>query len=139
MLNLQLNRFQYDMQLGRKKKLNSNIQFPEELDMSQYLPDPGTRAVYHLTGVLMHVGPDANHGHYIAHIQDLETGNWFKFSDECVVPIAGKSLRLGTEDEGVRKGKMPRTSKGNQNSNNAYMLVYMLQVENEKTSQYTFM
>ena len=36
-LNLQLNRFQYDMQFGRKKKLNSCILYPEELDMSKYL------------------------------------------------------------------------------------------------------
>ncbi|MGB1930955.1 MAG: hypothetical protein ACPHO8_16735, partial [Mariniblastus sp.] len=28
---------------------------------------------YHLTGVLMHVGADANHGHYIAHIQEAIT------------------------------------------------------------------
>ena len=38
-LNLQLNRFQYDMQFGRKKKLNSCILYPEELDMSKYLED----------------------------------------------------------------------------------------------------
>ena len=36
-LNLQLNRFQYDMQLGRKKKLNSCIMYPVELDMSKYV------------------------------------------------------------------------------------------------------
>ena len=62
-------RFQYDQALGRKKKLNSNIQFPEELDMSEYLESSQKSVIYCLTGVLMHVGPDANHGHYIAHIQ----------------------------------------------------------------------
>ena len=133
-LNLQLNRFQYDMQLGRKKKLNSNIQFPEELDMSCYL-DTDSPSKYSLTGVLMHVGPDANHGHYIAHIQDMESGLWFKFSDECVVPLQGKNMKLGVVDElmgqQVRKlvklGKGPAGKTGVQNSNNAYMLVYMLQ------------
>jgi len=131
-LNLQLNRFQFDMQLGRKKKLNSNIQFPEELDMSGYLAT-SSQAKYSLTGVLMHVGPDANHGHYIAHIQEMESGNWFKFSDECVAPLQGKSLRLGAEDEmggqGRRPGKLGKimSKAGVQNSNNAYMLVYMLQ------------
>jgi len=131
-LNLQLNRFQFDMQLGRKKKLNSNIQFPEELDMSGYL-DTTNPAKYFLTGVLMHVGPDANHGHYIAHIQEMETGHWFKFSDECVAPLQGKSLRLGAEEDfggqGRRPGKLGKivSKAGVQNSNNAYMLVYMLQ------------
>ena len=41
---------------------------PQELDMSSHLAS-GRPALYSLTGVLMHVGPDANHGHYIAHIQ----------------------------------------------------------------------
>jgi len=131
-LNLQLNRFQFDMQLGRKKKLNSNIQFPEELDMSGYIAT-SSPAKYSLTGVLMHVGPDANHGHYIAHIQEMESGNWFKFSDECVGPLQGKSLRLGVEEEiggqARKQGKLGKivSKAGVLNSNNAYMLVYMLQ------------
>ena len=88
--------------------------------MSEYLEGPSQKpAIYCLTGVLMHVGPDANHGHYIAHIQvcsrdispsfyveiwqELDTGAWFKFSDETVVPLAGK-VKLGVqEDEGVKK------------------------------------
>ena len=132
-MNLQLNRFQFDMQLGRKKKLNSAIQFPEELDMSCYLGPEVKNTKYCLTGVLMHVGPDANHGHYIAHIQDMESGNWFKFSDETVVPLQGKNNKLGLDEENTYLGskkqqpKQPRIPKGAgvQNSNNAYMLVYM--------------
>ena len=68
-LNFQLNRFIFDMKTGRKKKLNSFVQFPEELDMSTYVGAPPGSHVYSLKGVLMHVGADANHGHYIAHIQ----------------------------------------------------------------------
>ena len=92
-LNLQLNRFIYDMQTGRKKKLNSFVQFPEEVDMSQYLKEDTSQpnncndlnnSSYVLTGVLMHVGSDANHGHYVAHIKDATTGHWFKFSDTQV-------------------------------------------------------
>jgi len=122
-LNLQLNRFQYDMQIGRKKKLNSCIMFPDELDMSKYLEDANKESCsYRLTGVLMHVGPDANHGHYIAHIQELETGNWFKFSDEHVESIDRKCV----SDKGNKKPKGVDRGPGMQSSNNAYMLVYML-------------
>ena len=32
----------------------------------------------------MHVGSAANHGHYVAHIKDVSTGHWFKFSDTQV-------------------------------------------------------
>jgi hypothetical protein len=76
----------------------------------------------------MHVGPDANHGHYIAHIQELETGNWFKFSDEYVLPLDKKTrLNVRPGEELVKKSKLSRPAdSGGQNSNNAYMLVYML-------------
>ena len=37
--------------------------------MSTYVGAPPGSHVYALKGVLMHVGADANHGHYIAHIQ----------------------------------------------------------------------
>ena len=77
----------------------------------------------------MHVGPDANHGHYIAHIQELETGNWFKFSDEYVVPLDKKTRLNPPRPPGEDPAKKSRPSQppaGGQNSNNAYMLVYML-------------
>lgn len=76
-LNLQLNRFIFDMQTGRKKKLNSTVQFPEKLDMKNYLEndDQNQNLVYCLTGVLMHVGAEANHGHYLAHIRVRKVSN----------------------------------------------------------------
>ena len=44
----------------------------------------GCPTVYHLSGVLIHVGPEASQGHYIARIKEQETGAWFQFSDETV-------------------------------------------------------
>ncbi|TRY79895.1 hypothetical protein TCAL_10043 [Tigriopus californicus] len=134
-LNLQLNRFIFDMQTGQKKKLNSVVRFPEQLDMSEYLRKPPGSQVYTLTGVLMHVGAEANHGHYIAHIQDACTGQWYKFSDALVGRIWGKNPKLGSESDpfmmngssptnGKRGPKGNNTGKGIQSSNNAYMLVY---------------
>ena len=58
--------------------------------------------------------------------QELGTGAWFKFSDETVAGLAGRTLRLAAEEEQGKKGK-GKAGKGVQNSNNAYMLVYMLQ------------
>ena len=38
--------------------------------MAKYVrQEPSDSNTYHLTGVLMHVGAEASHGHYIAHIQ----------------------------------------------------------------------
>ena len=133
-LNLQLNRFIFDMQTGNKKKLNSQVQFPEELDMSKFLRQPEGSNMYHLTGVLMHVGSDANHGHYLAHIQEAHTADWYKFSDVQVERLSGKNLKLGNENDPMvaaaaaaakkAAAKGPKVLKGYHSSNNAYMLVY---------------
>ena len=53
--------------------------------MASYLrEEPSDENTFHLTGVLMHVGAEASHGHYIAHIQEATTAQWFKFSDAQV-------------------------------------------------------
>ena len=76
----------------------------------------------------MHVGAEASHGHYLAHIQEASSGDWFKFSDNIVEKIAGG--KLGNEndpmngDAGKKTPKAPKIPKGFQASNNAYMLVY---------------
>lgn len=50
---------------GHKKKLNSFIQFPETLDMSEFLGlVPGTK-VYNVSAVLVHMGSSAYSGHYV--------------------------------------------------------------------------
>lgn len=138
-LNLQLMRFIYDRQKGHKKKISSSLQFPDTLDMSQYLNIPGKEKkplLYNLTAVLIHKGPSANSGHYVAHICDQTTGAWYKFNDELVEKVEGKHLKLGSEeedDEGAKKNKQPRLAKGFLESSNAYMLVYTAQSIQEIT------
>ncbi|XP_071805527.1 ubiquitin carboxyl-terminal hydrolase 48-like [Asterias amurensis] len=125
-LNIQLLRFIFDRQTGTKKKLNSFIQFPEVLDMTPYLPKEDLDTIYELTAVLIHRGPTAYSGHYVAHIR--EEGVWHKFNDEEVERIEGRNLKLGSEDDlqdsGVKLGKRPKNIKGFHASKNAYMLVY---------------
>ena len=152
-LNLQLNRFIFDMSTGRKKKLNSFVQFPQVLEMASYLrEEPSDENTYCLTGVLMHVGAEASHGHYIAHIQEPATAQWFKFSDAQVERLhQGRKLGLesdplmtngmgspsngingtrnraslnGSAKKAANGGLYHRNGGGMQGSNNAYMLVY---------------
>ncbi|KAB1996150.1 hypothetical protein ES319_D13G211800v1 [Gossypium barbadense] len=40
--------------------------------------------IYDLSAVLIHKGTAANSGHYIAHIKDENTGQWWEFDDEHV-------------------------------------------------------
>ena len=79
---------------NQKKKLNSFIQFPEVLDMSEYLKCPSQTHVYNLVAVLSHKGPHANSGHYSANICN-SAGEWYQFSDDKVEKINPKRM----EDE----------------------------------------
>ncbi|XP_038078430.1 ubiquitin carboxyl-terminal hydrolase 48-like [Patiria miniata] len=132
-LNIQLLRFVFDRQSGTKKKLNSFIQFPEVLDMTQYLPMNDVETVYDMTAVLIHRGPTAYSGHYVAHVRQEEA--WHKFNDEEVERIEGRNLKLGSEDDlqggGPKQGKRPKHVKGYHASKNAYMLVYKRRTQQE--------
>lgn len=55
--------------------------------------------IYELKAVLIHRGPSANSGHYVAHIFDQVAGDWYKFNDEEVQQIKGKTLKLGLEED----------------------------------------
>ncbi|XP_056293514.1 ubiquitin carboxyl-terminal hydrolase 48 isoform X1 [Pseudoliparis swirei] len=133
-LNLQLMRFVFDRLTGHKKKLNTFISFPEQLDMGPFLE--GTqdqKCVYELSAVLIHRGISAYSGHYIAHVKDARTGDWYKFNDEEIEKMEGKKLQLGTEEDIAETVKSqtrkPKCSKGYHCSRNAYMLVYKIQEE----------
>lgn len=57
------------------------------------------RCVYELSAVLIHRGVSAYSGHYIAHVKDSCTGDWYKFNDEEIEKMEGKKLHLGTEED----------------------------------------
>ncbi|KAG8431340.1 hypothetical protein GDO86_019024, partial [Hymenochirus boettgeri] len=98
-LNLQLMRFVFDRQTGHKKKLNTYIGFSETLDMNPYLEQTDNKYLYELSAVLIHRGVSAYSGHYIAHVKDPQTGEWYKFNDEEIEKMEGKKLQLGIEED----------------------------------------
>uniref|UniRef100_A0A3P8WKN3 Ubiquitin carboxyl-terminal hydrolase 48 n=1 Tax=Cynoglossus semilaevis TaxID=244447 RepID=A0A3P8WKN3_CYNSE len=133
-LNLQLMRFVFDRQTGHKKKLNTFICFPEQLDMGSFVEEKqGQQCVYELSAVLIHRGISAYSGHYIAHVKDACTGDWYKFNDEEIEKMEGKKLQLGIEEDIAEPVKSPtrkpKCNKGYHCSRNAYMLVYKIQEE----------
>ncbi|XP_027135392.1 ubiquitin carboxyl-terminal hydrolase 48 [Larimichthys crocea] len=141
-LNLQLMRFVFDRQTGHKKKLNTFISFPEQLDMGPFLEGKqDQKCVYELSAVLIHRGISAYSGHYIAHVKDARTGDWYKFNDEEIEKMEGKKLQLGIEEDIAETVKSqtrkPKCSKGYHCSRNAYMLVYKVQEEESSDSSRT--
>ncbi|XP_033330850.2 ubiquitin carboxyl-terminal hydrolase 48 isoform X1 [Megalopta genalis] len=121
-LNIQLMRFVFHRDSGQKRKLNSFIQFPEDLDMSEYVRCPVQTHVYNLVAVLSHKGPSAHSGHYIANICN-SNGEWYQFSDDKVEKMQNKRIEDSVNDSTkvVKRGRVP---KGFLSSNTAYMLVY---------------
>uniref|UniRef100_A0A8C0JE22 Ubiquitin carboxyl-terminal hydrolase 48 n=1 Tax=Chelonoidis abingdonii TaxID=106734 RepID=A0A8C0JE22_CHEAB len=124
--NLFLNR-----QTGHKKKLNTYIGFSELLDMEPFMEQKDGVYIYELSAVLIHRGVSAYSGHYIAHVKDPQTGEWYKFNDEDIEKMEGKKLQLGIEEDLAEPSKSqtrkPKCGKGTHCSRNAYMLVYRLQ------------
>uniref|UniRef100_A0A671T9T3 Ubiquitin carboxyl-terminal hydrolase 48 n=1 Tax=Sinocyclocheilus anshuiensis TaxID=1608454 RepID=A0A671T9T3_9TELE len=131
-LNFQLMRFVFDRQSAHKKKLNTFISFPEVLDMGPFLGKE-EKCTYELSAVLIHRGVSAYSGHYIAHVRDAHTNDWYKFNDEEIEKMEGKKLQLGIEEDIAETAKSqtrkPKCSKGYHCSRNAYMLVYKRQME----------
>lgn len=139
-LNLQLLRFVFDKSTWKKKKLSTCVSFPEILDMSPFVNLENVspeEVLYELTAVLIHRGPSASSGHYIAHIKDSTTQLWYRFNDEEIVQMkSGKTLDLDAvtdkdfESDLVPKpSKKPRLKKNSHSSKNAYMLVYTKKTE----------
>ncbi|XP_066546567.1 ubiquitin carboxyl-terminal hydrolase 48 isoform X3 [Amia ocellicauda] len=138
-LNLQLMRFVFDRQTGHKKKLNTFISFPEVLDMGPYLEGRGEKCIYELNAVLIHRGVSAYSGHYIAHVRDARTNDWYKFNDEEIEKMEGKKLQLGIEEDIAETSKSqtrkPKCGKGFHCSRNAYMLVYKRQGDDDNQAE----
>ncbi|XP_031424419.1 ubiquitin carboxyl-terminal hydrolase 48 isoform X2 [Clupea harengus] len=135
-LNLQLMRFVFDRKTGHKKKLNTFINFPEILDMGPFMERKEEKCVFELSAVLIHRGISAYSGHYIAHVRDALSNDWYKFNDEEIEKMEGKKLQLGLEEDiaetvKISQSRKPKCSRGYHCSRNAYMLVYKRQPEQD--------
>lgn len=142
-LIVQFKRFDFDLELLRRSKLNQYCSFPSVLNLEPYTKEglarreiqdgappehPDSFYEYSLTGVLVHQGT-TDSGHYYSFIKDRETQNWYKFNDSQVSPFDpnnlpeecyGGSYQTEIYDHTQRKW----VSRTHVRSNNAYMLFY---------------
>ncbi|XP_052209579.1 ubiquitin carboxyl-terminal hydrolase 26 isoform X2 [Diospyros lotus] len=102
-LNFQLKRCVFLPKTTTKKKITSAFNFPGELDMGHRLfenshPD----LIYDLSAVLIHKGSAVNSGHYIAHIKDENSGQWWEFDDEHVSNLGQHPFGEGSSNSAAK-------------------------------------
>ena len=80
-LSLQLLRYVYDKTTWTKRKVKTEITFPDKINL------PYCDEEYHLVGIIYHVGNSAHNGHYVTEVLDWESGGWYFCDDDTVVPV----------------------------------------------------
>ncbi|KAK8893329.1 hypothetical protein M9Y10_021746 [Tritrichomonas musculus] len=128
-LYLHLRRFEYDPDTQNMKKINSRFEFPETIDLSQFMSkdaDPDECQIFDLFGVLVHSGGSYS-GHYFAFLRP--SGNedrWYSFNDSTVNEV--------TKEEAIEANYGGFSSFNSMSSLNnysfeksfsAYMLIYI--------------
>ncbi|KAM3559956.1 hypothetical protein ARSEF4850_003889 [Beauveria asiatica] len=133
-LNLQLKRFEYDIQRDMMMKINDRYEFPDVFDAAPYLNDDADTSepwTYQLHGVLVHSG-DLNAGHYYAFIKPNKDGWFYKYDDDKVTKATLREVleeNYGGEERipnGYARAPMQKKAP-TVRQNSAYMLVYIRQ------------
>ena len=86
-LTLHLKRFKYTEDYSRLQKLIHRVVYPYHLRMfntADEAEDPDR--LYELYAVVVHIGGNAYHGHYVSIIKTKDRG-WLLFDDEMVEPV----------------------------------------------------
>jgi ubiquitin carboxyl-terminal hydrolase 9/13 len=86
-LALHLKRFKYTEDYSRLQKLFHRVVYPYHLRMFNTTDDAeDPDRLYELYAVIIHIGGNAYHGHYVSVIKTEDRG-WLLFDDEMVEPV----------------------------------------------------
>jgi ubiquitin carboxyl-terminal hydrolase 9/13 len=86
-LALHLKRFKYTEDYSRLQKLFHRVVYPYQLRMFNTTDDAeDPDRLYELYAVIIHIGGNAYHGHYVSVIKTEDRG-WLLFDDEMVEPV----------------------------------------------------
>ena len=72
---------------GKGIEFNVKINFPAQLNISNYLQINNQGFLYQLIGVITHIGESGMGGHFIAYCLDPLTGSWDKYNDSIVTNV----------------------------------------------------
>ncbi|OQR72451.1 ubiquitin carboxyl-terminal hydrolase 48-like [Tropilaelaps mercedesae] len=125
-LNLQLQRYRFDIKAGTRKKIKATVRFPPKLDMAPFVQGASSPLIYDLKAVLVHIGQTATSGHYIANVKvtmphkegntaSATTPRWFRLNDETVSESKGRAefdKELSTENNAQSNGQKTEAVNG---------------------------
>ncbi|PHT52680.1 hypothetical protein CQW23_07142 [Capsicum baccatum] len=101
-LNFQLKRCIFLPNTTTRKKITSAFCFPEELNMTKRISEHfQSELIYDLSAILIHRGSAANSGHYVAHIKNENTQQWWEFDDEHVSNLGCQPFGKGPSHSAV--------------------------------------
>ena len=74
---------------GKGKEFEVKLNFPEKLNLNNYIEIKETGTQYELFGVITHIGESSMSGHFIAYCKDLWDNNiWYKYNDAIVTQVS---------------------------------------------------
>ena len=69
---------------GRGAVYECKVNFPEQLNLFNYVTFKNGPTAYGLYGVICHIGPSSNSGHFIAYCRNRLNNKWYKYNDSLV-------------------------------------------------------
>ena len=136
-LHLHLRRFEYDFAYDRMMKINTKFEFPESIDLAQFLAEDADRSkssVFDLYGVLVHNGSTYG-GHYYAFLRTSTDPQWFQFNDTHVTrTTVDKAVQdnYGGSTTYTTSYSYSGAAYSAEKSYNGYMLVYVRRADAER-------
>ena len=71
---------------GKGAVYKCNVNFPEQLNLFNFVNLKNSDTVFELYGVICHIGPSSNSGHFIAYCKNKIDRKWYKYNDAMVTP-----------------------------------------------------
>jgi len=92
-LALHLKRFKFNEEMGRFMKISARVVFPLQLRVPIRSGEAteGPEVFYRLYAVIVHIGRDPNHGHYVCYVNSHD--HWLLFDDDEVKVVKDMDLQ----------------------------------------------
>ena len=69
---------------GKNAVYKCNVNFPEELDLTNYVTFKDINTKFELYAVICHLGPSSNSGHFVAYCRNRLDHKWYLYNDSIV-------------------------------------------------------